>query len=572
MRWSRGYIGKFWPYTYKNFDYARQPITDEEVTHWQNEGYDYVKSFTGSMYNNKNPMPEWVERFKTIFAHYQNLTFTFYKMSTLEIMPTHVDHYRTYMKLFNVNYNNVVRILVMLENWKPGHYLEIDGVGITNWVAGDYFIWESDCPHAAANIGVEDRYTLQITATKIPTENIWKNLHWYNIPNLQTKNESTHAFFNQKILPVINKTTPFYVYLYNENIKELGDIIHDSETINYLNKNGLDFYLYEPLSSYLYGRSPKHNMFFYSEFSHNKNPNLFRSDELDSILSYINRNSLNNVTVHTCEYDVEKAYPYYKSKMNLITDDLFLKTIPPFQNHNIDFSSNFTKKFMCLNWRYAFHRHYIAAYVSRLSSHVSWYYKSDIENIHYTAWTNVFHWESTHNSIFQKFLQGLLILNQKVPMNIDLEVTSAVNIASPNNRLMNPADKTINEIKKPTGITSIEYFYRDIFCDIVNETRFAQPTANYSEKTYQPMFYKRPFLLVAPPYTLKYLKEQGFKTFSDFWDESYDSTENHEKRLFKIFEVIDYIDAKSIEELQIIYNSMIPILEHNYNLVKEKFL
>lgn len=60
------------------------------------------------------------------------------------------------------------------------------------------------------------------------------------------------------------------------------------------------------------------------------------------------------------------------------------------------------------------------------------------------------------------------------------------------------------------------------------------------------------------------------KHIGRFWDESYDTIENHEERLFRIFEVIDNIDSKSIEELREIYNQMIPILEHNYNLVNEK--
>jgi nitrite reductase/ring-hydroxylating ferredoxin subunit len=55
----------------------------------------------------------------------------------------------------------------MMEDWKPGHYLEVSGKGFVNWGAGDYFMWKNFCPHAAANIGIEDRYTLQITGELI---------------------------------------------------------------------------------------------------------------------------------------------------------------------------------------------------------------------------------------------------------------------------------------------------------------------------------------------------------------------------------------------------------------------
>ena len=114
--------------------------------------------------------------------------------------------------------------------------------------------------------------------------------------------------------------------------------------------------------------------------------------------------------------------------------------------------------------------------------------------------------------------------------------------------------------------------YSDVFCDIVTESRFAQPTGNYSEKVYQAMFYKKPFVLVAPPKTLRMLKEDGFKTFDGFWDESYDELTNHQERLFKIFEVIDFINDKTIEELRDMYEKMLPIIEHNFNLVMEKIL
>jgi hypothetical protein len=68
---------------------------------------------------------------------------------------------------------------------------------------------------------------------------------------------------------------------------------------------------------------------------------------------------------------------------------------------------------------------------------------------------------------------------------------------------------------------------------------------------------------MAPPGTLKYLHEHGYKTFSDFWDESYDDCTDHEKRLYKIFDVIKYIESKTITELKDIYNDMRPILDHN---------
>lgn len=586
-KWKRGHIGRFWDKeSFKQLNYTRQSITQEEVDVWVSKGYDYVKSFTGSMYDSRNPMPEWINNFPNVFGHeFINYTYTFYKMSTLEIMPEHTDHYTTYIKLFQSEYKNVCRILVMLEDWKPGHYLEIGGTGIVNWIAGDYFIWDTDCPHAASNIGVDDRYTLQITCERADwtaqwdTEKIWKNIHWYNIPDLRTIKESTSPFM-QRVVDSVNNMDgkPWMVYMYNENISKLENISHTDESIEYLNKQGLDIFLYEPLCSYKRGApqlfppdGTKHTMWFYSEFKGDEDPKLMRADELDSIAKYINNNKLTNVTVRTCDYKVRTKYPYY-TNMKLVTDDLFLRTFIPLNVESAELQSNFTKKFICLNWRYTPHRHIVAAYVATTDSYVSWYYRSDLFTMSRRNWFNIYDWNETNNKAFITTVTGIDILNKKAPMNVDLNVSEAIAITDSyfiNAWPTNNADTSSPSISNPKTNT-LEKFYKDVFCDVVTESRFAQPTGNYSEKTYQPIFYKKPFILAAPPHTLKFLKEEGFKTFGEFWDESYDECENHEERLFKIFKVIDFINDKSMDELREMYHKMSDILEHNRILLDKK--
>jgi hypothetical protein len=73
-----------------------------------------------------------------------------------------------------------------------------------------------------------------------------------------------------------------------------------------------------------------------------------------------------------------------------------------------------------------------------------------------------------------------------------------------------------------------------------------------------------PFVIAGSPHCLKYLKELGFKTFDRWWDESYDQEEDHEKRILKILEVVDYIDSLSIESLKLMHNEMLEVLNHNY--------
>lgn len=586
QKWTRGHISRFWNIDdIKKFDYVRQPLMDSEIETWKSKGYDYVKSFSGSMYDSRNPMPEWVKRFDKIFD-LKNMTYNFYKMQQLEIMPEHVDHFQTYMKLFDVEYENAVRILVMLEDWKPGHYLEVDGVGIVNWVAGDYFMWDSDVPHAASNIGTQDRYTLQITGSRISFEDISK-LHWYNIPGLVVKKESLNAPVMANMYKKMAKKTPYYIYMYNREIPELEAIKHDQETIDKLNDIGVEIYIYEPLCSYrkddqqMYPpHGTVHSLIFYSEFHYDQvqQTDDLRAVELDSIERYVENNKLTNVTVKTCDYNIEKFYTYYGSKMKLEADDLFVKFFDLREFEDLESEDEnmgrFTKKFISMNWRYTPHRQLVASYLANhdTDSYLTWYFKSDMSTVSVEPWYSIHEWIRKNPHVFQKMISGFNKLNSKSPWNVDLKVNEHTLISDKYFKKMFPTGMIYDHKIQSFGDNKdrLKNVYSDVFVDVVNESRFAQPTANYSEKVLRPMFYKKPFILVAPPHTLHYLKMQGFESFSEFWDESYDAMEDHESRLFAIFKLIDRINRTPINELQDMYQKMLPILEHNRKLLLEK--
>lgn len=162
---THGNIPVIWDSGYKDFEFVKQPLMETEITNWRSLGY-YHESFSGMMYDSKNPMPEWVSKAADLIG-LENCGFVFYKMSTLDIMPNHVDHFNTYTSIFKVDRDDVYRALLFLEDWKSGQYLEVDGKMLSSWKAGDYVIWHADVDHASANIGVSDRYALQITGTLI---------------------------------------------------------------------------------------------------------------------------------------------------------------------------------------------------------------------------------------------------------------------------------------------------------------------------------------------------------------------------------------------------------------------
>ena len=84
------------------------------------------------------------------------------------MFPIHQDHFISYKKLFNItDTSKIWRCIVFMEDWKSGHYFEIDGQPVVNWKKGDYVMWNNDVPHYAGNFGLEPRYTMQITGTQL---------------------------------------------------------------------------------------------------------------------------------------------------------------------------------------------------------------------------------------------------------------------------------------------------------------------------------------------------------------------------------------------------------------------
>ena len=80
---------------------------------------------------------------------------------------------------------------------------------------------------------------------------------------------------------------------------------------------------------------------------------------------------------------------------------------------------------------------------------------------------------------------------------------------------------------------------------------------------------KKPFIVMGPINYLIYLRQMGFKTFFEYWDEEYDGYGPRIK-FQKIIKLIDDLSNKPKSELYSMYQSMQPILEHNYNLLVSK--
>ena len=80
------------------------------------------------------------------------------------VIPSHRDEYHAYRARFGItDVNSIVRAVVFLEDWKPGHYLGVADRAFTAWQAGDWVAWFGSAAHTVANLGSQDRYTMTVT-------------------------------------------------------------------------------------------------------------------------------------------------------------------------------------------------------------------------------------------------------------------------------------------------------------------------------------------------------------------------------------------------------------------------
>jgi hypothetical protein len=162
----KSHIPQFWDDEFKNLEYMDESFNDNaNITRWLAQGY--ANKFTGSMCDMRRPQPSWNNLFVKIFEAqgWQDVSTSYYKMSTGTILPTHQDLYLRYIDVFKLHgqEQRIRRAVVFLEDWQPGHYAEYMDRPYTAWQAGDIVEWPYDTPHMAANMGPTPRYTLQIT-------------------------------------------------------------------------------------------------------------------------------------------------------------------------------------------------------------------------------------------------------------------------------------------------------------------------------------------------------------------------------------------------------------------------
>jgi hypothetical protein len=120
-------------------------------------------------------------------------------------------------------------------------------------------------------------------------------------------------------------------------------------------------------------------------------------------------------------------------------------------------------------------------------------------------------------------------------------------------------DKSIEWVNMPRE------FLLNSYVNLVTDTFYVtEPEVTFiSEKVFNAMAHWQMFIMMSPPYTLQYLREQGYQTFSPCIDETYDTIENNYERLLAVTKsAVDFL-SQPREVIKETYQKCLPILEHN---------
>jgi hypothetical protein len=155
-------IKPFWDKFYQTLDFETSLFRDpEQVSEWESAGH-HLPSTTIDIHQ----VPDPTTNFNEFIKHFdlKHIGVCIHRLTPGHYLPTHVDRYKFFKTKFNITDDNSIhRYVVFLEDWKDGHLLTVNGTVYTHWKAGDCIGWQGCTPHSAINLGVENRYTLQIT-------------------------------------------------------------------------------------------------------------------------------------------------------------------------------------------------------------------------------------------------------------------------------------------------------------------------------------------------------------------------------------------------------------------------
>lgn len=209
--------------------------------------------------------------------------------------------------------------------------------------------------------------------------------------------------------------------------------------------------------------------------------------------------------------------------------------------------SNIKKTFLCLNRRFRWHRNALFALFYKYDILKDSYFSMPYSNADHTGqlWK-----EQCDGGFLSSHGLNIETLQQILPLTVD------------HRNYDNMVQDTTRHMKE---------FYESSLINVVTETTCDSYALQISEKTYKPIFYLQPFILVNSPGSLKYLKKVGYKTFSNFFDEGYDEIGAQRERLERIGLLCKEINEWSTDTKKKFFEETKPIVNHNLQVLYDVF-
>jgi len=131
---------------YRQYDFLEKYYTEHNSSVWQ--------LFEDS--------PEWVHILgNKIPSDHQHHVVSAVKIDPGQTVPHHLDKHFKVKEEFGEG--ETARYLIFLQDWKRGHYFEIQNQPYVKWKQGDWIKFGPDDWHLAGNMGDEPFYTAQVT-------------------------------------------------------------------------------------------------------------------------------------------------------------------------------------------------------------------------------------------------------------------------------------------------------------------------------------------------------------------------------------------------------------------------
>lgn len=228
---------------------------------------------------------------------------------------------------------------------------------------------------------------------------------------------------------------------------------------------------------------------------------------------------------------IKYAYAYYSRKMK--KQSLYQGSVP-------------TKKFLSLNNRASWDRQALLQFLVKFDLQKDFYFS---------------YWCEDRFGVGQKAVydqMSSIIGNTWFNRSLDLE----------NMYQLIPVTIEHDQFEGNDWSAGTDFFYQTAFASFVNES-YVYETTNIgpylSEKVMKPLAYGHPFLLFCSVGALVNLKELGFETFGDIFDESYDQIQNPRIRFEHLLREVRRICTVDNAILADITARKTPTLQHNHN-------